>query len=93
MGYGAPGKTFGAPYMVSNYLILTDCSYVATGSHFSPCADPGIYYGTAVDAVANSVWVMHHPLFDGAAPCLYVSFVCFSAAPPGYLDVVGERIC
>ena len=49
-------------------------------------------YGPAADFVSISGWIMHHPLFDGAAPFKCVSSGCLGALLPVHLGAVGGKI-
>ena len=90
--YGALDRTFGDPNMASGDLKLNDSSDAAAGNHFSPPPGPGMDSISAADAVDFSGRMMHHPLFDGAAPCHCLSSGCLVAAPLAHVASVGGRI-
>ena len=70
--------------MASGDMILTDSASVTNVSHFCPCYGPGMDSLGADSAIAIYVWILCHPLFDGAATCHCVYSGCLDAAPPAH---------
>ena len=79
--------------MASGDMILNESASSITGSNFSPRCGSGMNAGGADANITIIGRMMHHPLFNGSAPCHCVSSGCLAAAPPGHLDTAGGRIC
>ena len=71
--YGAPDRTFGAPYMASVDLNLTDSAAVTTGINFSPLLGHCMHPDSDAAAVSIDGCMTCHYLFDFSAPCHCIS--------------------
>ena len=92
--YGAPDRNFGDPDMTYGDTRLTDSTAATAGSNFctGPGPGPGMDHGGTSAAVAISVRIINHPLFDAAATCHCVSSGFLGTAPPNQLYGVGGII-